>query len=322
MKKILFALFLALFSLEAKTLEEIYLEDGINAVRDAIEGNLQNKKYWAKILDGKELKYGYYDTRTFVTVVDKEGKNLELLEYEDGKLSSKFKKDKIITGLMGDKLKEGDLKTPVGAYHITRHFKPSDGYYGPAAFSLNYPNLYDALRKRDGGGIWIHGLPFDGERVDTEKTKGCVVFHNDDLLKYEKIVGDKGGVVLINEKGMTKAKNEQIAAIFAQLFAWKHAWTISDVNAYLGFYDKEFMRFDGQKYDTFAKMKRDIFAKKESKFINFSKFKIIPYPSTKEGAFFKISFYEKYHTNNYKFDGEKTLYVRLDGDKMRILVEE
>lgn len=322
MKKIFFALFICVGLLGAKSLEEIYLEGGVSALQKAVEKNLQSKKHWEDILSSKDLKYGYYDASTLVTIVDKTAKKLELLEYSDGKLESKFKQKNIITGLMGDKLKEGDLKTPVGAYSITKHFKPSDGYYGPAAFSLSYPNLYDSLRKRDGGGIWIHGLPFDGERIDTEKTKGCVVFNNDDLIKYEKIVGDKGGVVIINEKDYLKATNEQIATIFAQLFAWKHAWTISDVDAYLSFYDKEFMRFDGQKYGEFATMKRNIFAKKEDKFISFTKFNIIPYPSTKKGSFFKVSFFEKYSTHNYKFDGVKTLYVRLDGDKMKILVEE
>lgn len=322
MKKILLGLLFCCAALYSKSLEQIYLEQGLNAVRDEIEKNLQSKKHWQGILDGQDLRFGYYEKNTLITVVDKNAKSLELFEFNDGKVASKFKKSAIITGLMGDKLKEGDLKTPVGTYEITRHFKPSDGYYGPAAFSLSYPNLYDSLRKRDGGGIWIHGLPFDGERIDAEKTRGCVAFDNDELVKYESIVGDKGGVVMINENGIAQASNEQIAALFAQLFAWKHAWTISDVNAYLGFYDKSFTRFDGQKYETFASMKKSIFAKKEEKFINFTKFNIMPYPATSKGAFFKITFDEKYLTQSYKFDGQKTLYVRLDGDKMKILVEK
>ena len=161
MKKLLLALVFLSSVLGAKSLEQIYLDNGLEAVRDAIENNLQSKKHWQEILKGKELKYGYYPAPTFITVVDKTSKKLELLHYENDKLESRFSKKNIITGLMGDKLKEGDLKTPVGAYHITRHFKPSDQYYGPAAFSLSYPNLYDSLRKRDGSGIWIHGLPFD-----------------------------------------------------------------------------------------------------------------------------------------------------------------
>lgn len=321
-KKILLVLFLGFISLWAKSLEQIYLEKGIYAVRDEIEKNLQSKAHWQDILKDMDLSYGYYDKSTLLTIVDKSSKELELFAYDNGKVESKFKKAGIITGLMGDKLKEGDLKTPVGAYYITKHFKPSDQYYGPAAFSLSYPDLYDSLRKRDGGGIWIHGLPFDGQRLDAEKTRGCVAFDNDELVKYERIVGDKGGVVMIHENGVTKASNEQIAAIFAQLFAWKHAWSISDVKAYLSFYDKSFVRFDGQKYNDFVSMKKNIFAKKEEKFINFTKFNIMPYPSVEKGVFFKITFDEKYLTQSYKFEGEKTLFVRLDGDKMKILVEQ
>lgn len=321
MKRLLFALLFMLSLINAKSLEQIYLEGGIIAVRDAIEANLQNKSYWEQILANMDLKYGYYDKPVFITVVDKEAKKLELFKYDNGKLVSQFKNE-VITGLMGDKLKEGDLKTPVGAYDITRHFKPSDPYLGPAAFSLNYPNLYDNLRKRTGSGIWIHGYPMDGERIDPTKTRGCVAIENDRLLEYEKIVGDSGGVVLINESGIKEASMEQISVIFAQLFAWKHAWTISDTEAYLSFYDPNFTRFDGQKYDAFAAMKRSIFAKKENKFIGFTQFSISPYPGTGDGNFFKISFDEKYVTQSYKFNGRKTLYVRLDGDKMKILIEQ
>ena len=95
MKKIFLLLTLGLCLLGAKSLEEIYLENGINAVQKEIEKNLQSKKHWQNILANKELKYGYYDTNTLVTIVDKTAKNLELLEFNNGKLESKFKQENI-----------------------------------------------------------------------------------------------------------------------------------------------------------------------------------------------------------------------------------
>ena len=323
MKKILLLVFFANAIFGAQDLDKLYLEKGITAVRDAIEINLQNKAHWEEKLAPQDLKYGYYERPTFITVVDKTAKKIAAFKFENGKLS-KLSSNEVLTGLMGDKLKEGDLKTPVGTYEVTRKFTPSDRYYGPVAWSLSYPNVYDKVRHRDGGGIWIHGYPMDGNvREDTIKTKGCVVMKNDLLTKYEKLVGEnKGGVVLINEKGVKEASNAQIAAIFAELFKWKMAWTISDANAYLSFYDKDFTRFDGMKMGRFAEMKKQIFSRKENKFISFTNFVITPYPSTEKGDFFRVTFNEKYLTQSYQFEGVKTLYVRLDGSKMKILVEE
>lgn len=322
MKKIILIALVCLNSLLAKDLEDIYLEEGINAVRNAIEANLQDKNYWNKKLGSQDLKYGYYYAPTFVSVVDKTAKTMELLSYKDGNLSSVANYD-VITGLMGEKLKEGDLKTPVGAYQITRKFTPQDDYYGPVAFSLSYPNLYDKARSRDGGGIWIHGHPrAGGDRIDSSKTKGCVVLQNNFLNEFTDKIGDKGGIVLINEKGKANATNMQIASLLAELFRWKTAWGNSDATTYLSFYDPEFRRFDGMKLAEYSKMKKSIFSRKENKYIQFTNFSIIPYPNTEKGNFFRISFYEKYLTQTYKFNGEKTLYVRLDGDKMKILMEE
>ena len=92
MKKLLLALVFLSSVLGAKSLEQIYLDNGLEAVRDAIENNLQSKKHWQEILKGKELKYGYYPAPTFITVVDKTSKKLELLHYENDKLESRFSK--------------------------------------------------------------------------------------------------------------------------------------------------------------------------------------------------------------------------------------
>lgn len=307
----------------AKDLETIYLEGGITAVRDAIETNLQTKEYWQRRLGNRDLKYGYYDKPVLITVVDKTAKKLELVSYNDGNLTSNMSHE-VITGLMGDKLKEGDLKTPVGVYKITRRFTPSDDYYGPVAFNLSYPNLYDKLRGKTGSGIWIHGFPPEGdERIDSEKTKGCVVLKNQNLKLYEAAVGDKSSIVIINESGKKTSTTSQIATIFSELFKWKMAWTISDTEAYFSFYDDNFIRFDGMKIGEFKSMKRSIFAKKEGKYIQFTDFEIVPYPSAdNKGNLFEVSFHQKYLTQTYKFDGEKTLLIRLDNDKMKILAEK
>lgn len=98
-----------LSGLFGKDLEQIYLDEGILAVQNAIESNLQSKNYWEKRIGNMDTKYGYYEDDIFLVVVDKKAKNLSLYDYKDGKLTNKFSNE-VLTGLMGDKLVEGDLK--------------------------------------------------------------------------------------------------------------------------------------------------------------------------------------------------------------------
>lgn len=318
---IFFVLFTWAFGLD---LEKLYLEKGILAVQKAIESNLQSASYWEEKLQNEDLKYGYYDSKILLTLVDKTDKKLTLFSYENGTLGE-LKDFSVLTGLMDEKLVEGDLKTPSGVYEITRKFEPSDSYYGPVAFALSYPNLYDKARNRTGGGIWIHGYPKEGDpRIDSLKTKGCVVMKNPLLKEYEDLISkDKNSIVIISEKGAPHATNKQISQIFAQIFKWKNAWAVSDVDSYLSFYDEDFKRFDGMDLANFKAMKERIFSRNENKFIQLTDFSITPYPSSKDGAYFRVNCFEKYKTQNYKFNGPKTLYIKLsDSGKMKILVEE
>ncbi|MCR8679115.1 MULTISPECIES: L,D-transpeptidase family protein [Campylobacter] len=322
MKKLLFLLVVST-SLFSGELEELYLKGGISAVQDKIEKNLQSVEYWSDSLKNKELKYGYHDDKSrLIIVADKTAKNISVNQYEDGKLKE-VKNSEIITGLMGEKLLEGDLKTPVGVYDITRRFTPPTTYYGPVAFSLSYPNLYDKLRKRTGYGIWIHGYPMEGDVRENElETKGCIAMKNDILESFEDIVQNNSAIVIISEDGKPKSSNLDIAVIFAQLFAWKDAWTKSDLDRYIGFYHSDFRRFDGMKLAEFTQMKKRVFSKNESKIIEFQNFNITPYPNTDDKNIYRVNFSEKYRADSYKFNGDKTLYVEVADNKMKILVEE
>ena len=69
------------------------------------------------------------------------------------------------SGTLGPKVKQGDLQTPEGFYHINA-FNPKSNYY--LSLGINYPNSVDKQRsgKEDpGGDIYIHG-----DRV----TIGCI----------------------------------------------------------------------------------------------------------------------------------------------------
>ncbi|EAK5280968.1 murein L,D-transpeptidase, partial [Campylobacter jejuni] len=290
----------------------------------AIEKELTQKDFWLSEIGDKNISLGYYDDNVAIVLTNKTDKILRVYSYEDGKIRKDFEQKEIITGLMGDKKIEGDLKTPVGFYELGRKFNPGDPYYGPFAFATTYPNLLDKVQGKTGGGIWIHGYPLDGSRLDEFKTRGCIALFNNNLEKFAKVVQDKKVFVMTEEKEKIRAKKDQIASLLADLFTWKLAWTNSDTNAYLSFYDEqEFKRFDKMKFEQFASMKKSIFSRKEDKKIKFSDINISPYPNLENETIYRISFYEDYYTKNYQFRGDKILYVKIDSKgKMKILAEQ
>lgn len=323
MKKILlFFLFLCVMNANEGKLMQLYLDKGIDAVEKELEKNLSNKDFWLKYLDGKDVKYGLYSEKAMLVNVNKENKNMVVYEYNDGILTKKFAQE-VLTGLRGDKKVEGDLITPVGFYESLSHFTPEDTYYGPTAFVLSYPNIYDRYQNKTGGGIWIHGYPLEGDlRLDTFKTQGCVALTNDLLLDFEKIIGNTKTYVLINDSGDKTLSSNDAAIILGDLFAWRYAWQTSNFKDYLSFYDKSFKRYDGLSYDKFASQKKDIFSRGGEKMIKFSKINISPYPTIDGKNIFRISFWENYKAGSYSFNGEKNLYVTIKNGKMQIIVEK
>ncbi|HEH5341596.1 murein L,D-transpeptidase family protein [Campylobacter coli] len=324
LKKILAFYFICISALGASDLVKIYLNQGLDAVGVAIEKELTNKDFWLDEIGDRNISLGYYDDDVAIVLTNKTDKILRVYSYSDGKIKQDFEQKAIITGLMGDKQVEGDLKTPVGFYELGRKFNPGDPYYGPFAFATTYPNLLDKVQGKTGGGIWIHGYPLDGTRLDEFKTRGCIALFNENLEEFAKVVQDKKVFAMTEEKEKVRAKKEDIAALLADLFAWKLAWTDSDINTYLNFYDeKQFKRFDKMKFEQFTSMKKSIFSRKEDKKIKFSDINISPYPNVENETMYRISFYEDYYTKNYQFKGDKILYVKIDSKgKMKILAEQ
>lgn len=278
-------------------------------------------QWWKERLKNDDLSYGYYDIPTLIVAVDKLKSTLNLLEYDHGTLDERFQTG-VMVGKKGQKLIEGDLKTPVGVYELTARFKPKDSYLGPLAFSLSYPNLIDKVQGRKGSGIWIHGYPLNGERTD-DNTRGCIALKNDLLLDFDTRLDHYRALAVVSEDGYTKGSLDEVANILAMLYQWQNAWIQSDINWYLSFYDDDFRRYDGMRFKEFAAYKSRIFAKKERKRINFSKLSLTPYPNIGQGRIYVLSFHEIYKAKSHKFEGDKTLYIRINSDgNAKIILEK
>jgi murein L,D-transpeptidase YafK len=103
----------------------------------------------------------------------------------------------------GDKLYEGDLRTPEGLYRIVGRRRHARWRY---FLELDYPNERDRQRYRSnlhddripvirgktlgiGGGIGIHGSDRPTEQHSgTNWTRGCIALTNDDVDEIRKLV--------------------------------------------------------------------------------------------------------------------------------------
>lgn len=101
----------------------------------------------------------------------------------------------------GDKLVQGDLKTPEGMYYITTIKREQDlaAQYGPRAYVLNYPNDVDRAQGKTGYGIWIHG---SGIGPATRPSEGCVVVGDLDVAALERYA-EPGTAVYIFPENFT-----------------------------------------------------------------------------------------------------------------------
>nr|WP_261798058.1 L,D-transpeptidase family protein [Campylobacter peloridis] len=323
----LFKIILALLSLvifsNASNLAKIYLNDGIEAVEKVLEQELSKKDFWLGELKDKNVSLGYYDDNVAIVLTNKSDKIIRVYHYDDGKINKKFIQKDVLTGLAGDKEVEGDLITPIGFYELGKKFDPGDPYYGPFAFATTYPNVLDKTLGKTGGGIWIHGYPLDGTRLDTYKTRGCIAVQNNLLDEFNKLVADRKSYAMTEDKDKITTNANEVATLLANLFAWKESWQNNDIKTYLSFYDQNIFKHKNKyTYEQFAKTKTRIFAKNEKKIIKFSDLSISPYPNIKNEKIFRIGFYEDYRTASYKFKGEKVIYVRLQDDKIQILAEQ
>lgn len=296
---------------------ELYRTKGIKAVEKEIANQLKTKSYWDYNLKNKEVINGYYESIRYIMICQKDFKDIKL--YDAKTQSELFNSDVFVGKVKGDKKVEGDLKTPIGAYKLTRRITNVDPFYGPLALATNYPNLYDKSQGKTGHGIWIHGLPLNQERDDF--TQGCIALDNTKIKSLDKTINIKNSILVISEKKLTEVSKNDMSIVLSSIFKWRDAWVDGDITSYLSFYDKEFKKSNGQSLKKFSNYKKRVFSKNEKKTIEFYNINIIPYPNDSNKKLFKVVMDEAYKTKNHKFNGTKEIYLEVLNDKISILTE-
>lgn len=198
---------------------------------------------------------GFTQSPEHFIVVDKEEQILHLVErHSPPTIVASFP---CTTGQRpGDKLVEGDQKTPEGVYFIERIIRGGldREMYGGLAYTLNYPNPVDRLRGKTGYGIWLHSK---GRDIVPMETQGCIALNLADIATLEPNYARGGIAVAVAHDVLTDSPqaDEQAQEAVRLTHEWVQAWASRSPDMF-DFYDpaaysvaqgSAFSAFRGQK---------------------------------------------------------------------------
>lgn len=154
------------------------------------------------------------------------------------------------------KQRAGDGKTPLGIYFVNEQLDTTRMHkkYGPTAFPLDYPNIWDRINRRSGDGIWIHGVTPNAGRRPPLDTDGCIALPNDNLLALEERLMSLRTPVVVT-RAIRWVSAEQLAASRSELIGalreWLAGYESGDLHQYLSMYADDF-RYRGMTRDEWA----------------------------------------------------------------------
>lgn len=255
-----------------------------------------------------------------VFLVDKGRKKSYLAEIKNDNLKLVREFDDVIVGASnGDKLREGDLKTPTGIYYVVNFIPQSklEKIYGTGAFPLNYPNFVDKLNSKTGHGIWIHGRD-PNEKKQT--SKGCVVLHNEDINYLKGIDFLMTPVIITENLTYTDAinYNSERSYWLSFLDEFYQSWKNNDINRLSKLIHVRFKDSNYKSYAEYIKKKKTLMEMYPQKTIIFDNIKIFK-ENDSEVVF---DFDQYYSAPNITTFGTKRLYLIKEAGDFKIIAEE
>jgi murein L,D-transpeptidase YafK len=270
---------------------------------------------------GKALEVSLLEAGNFYIYVDKAANLLSLrtLEYP----SRELKNYRAISGLnAGDKISEGDRKTPEGIYFVEGFVPKSQlvpNLHGPAGAALNYPNPVDRINTQTGSGIWIHGVDSE-KRLDKRfDTRGCVAMGNSEVLELMKWIKPKHTVVVVVDESSKLSPLGLVdpsGPVGKRVMEWAAAWSSQDTDKYLAFYHDE-LYARGMSYKKWRAYKHAL--NERYKFIKVGVKNLRVF---KHSKYWVTVFEQTYESDLFQARGMKRLYWVGPEDNLQILAEE
>lgn len=224
-----------------------------------------------------------------------------------------------------DKLIEGDKRTPLGVYFVSRYLEPETlpDFYGHGAFPINYPNSWDKLRGRSGSGIWLHGNPLDTYSRPPLDSDGCVTVTNMDFDRIKPHISVDQTTPFLISDGIEWVSPDAIekrkSAFINKLKKWAADWESLDNDRYLAHYSKDF-NAEGKDFAQWQKEKSEVNSSKKFVRVGLDEISIFQYPGKDKVAI--ITFEQTYESDTYKGKQRKRLYLKQEDDaQWRIFYE-
>ena len=139
------------------------------------------------------------DAVPFVLYVDLPSSRLYLFAQQNDQLV-RLSDYYITIGRAGfGKEREGDLKTPVGVYHVDGYIPGGELHarYGAGALTTDYPNTLDRFLNRTGFGIWLHGTEPGWINRGPRASEGCITLSNTDFEQLATQLGSHRDVPIV-----------------------------------------------------------------------------------------------------------------------------
>ncbi len=184
------------------------------------------------------------DPKETIVLVDKTKYELHLANHlSDGTIQI-FKTYPVTIGKnSGDKMIEGDLKSPEGIYRFTQKFTPPQikQKFGAMAFYMNYPNFIDKQQKKTGFDIMLHSTD-DLKRLEKpQDSDGCFVVNDERIKEIDPYIKPLETYILVYDQLKPEYLSAAGKADVKEAFdKWLTAWTSKDIDTYIDSYSDSF----------------------------------------------------------------------------------
>jgi len=262
-------------------------------------------------------------TQQYALAVDVEKSRLYVLENQQGRLVRIADFYATVGKAGGGKAREGDQRTPFGAYTLLGAIpkeKLTD-FYGAGAFPLDYPNTWDKRQGRNGYGIWLHGVPSDTYSRAPRASDGCIVVSNPDLKLIEKFIvpGRTAFVLAPNIDWVDKdTATRQAQPLLTAIERWRSDWQALDTPRYLQHYAADFSS-DSQRLAEWREQKTAVNSAKTWAKIELGNLSVVQYPGEKQLA--TVTFDQNYQSSNLSGQTRKRQLWRLIDGRWQIIYE-
>lgn len=271
----------------------------------------------------------YNGQSPYILLVDKSEHQLHLLQYRNGKRSL-VRTFECKTGKNhGDKMEEGDNRTPEGAFLLINKYSRSQilrmvgrdqAYqYGDMAFVTDFPNNIDRLHGKNGGGIWLHGTDKPFDETSQNDTRGCVVTTNEDintLSSYIKL--NITPIIIVDKLKMLDNEAAEIERkkVIDTVESWRSAWENKNLQSYTSHYASSFTG-QGMNKKQWIDRKKIIFDAYRINHVKVENFSIFRHNSG-----LVVQFIQDYSAENIRQNkGLKTLYLVPQNNSWVIVAE-